>query len=114
GGQRELAQEQAGFREAYATIDQIFILNELINRQKKRKKKWICAFLDVKRAYDVVWRTAMWKTLWEVGVRGKMWRMLQKLYEGVESCVNVNGELSGWVKSQVGVRQGCHIANVVL
>ena len=106
----KLANEQAGFREGFATVDQIFILNELINRQKKAKKKWVCAFLDIKRAYDVVWRDAMWKIMWESGIRGKMWRVIQKLYEGVESCVEVNGSKSEWKGSTVGVRQGCVIS----
>jgi hypothetical protein len=106
----KLVREQAGFREGFSTVDQVFILNEIINRQKKRKKKWICAFLDIKRAYDVVWRAAMWKILWESGIRGKMWRMLQKLYAGVESCVEVGGNKTRWVKSEVGVCQGCVIS----
>ena len=74
------------------------------------KKKWVCAFLDIKRAYDVVWRSAMWKAMWECGVRGKMWRVIQKIYEGVESCVEVNGTKSEWKGSTVGVRQGCVIS----
>ena len=77
-----LVNEQAGFREGYSTVNQVFILNELICRQKRRKR--VCAFLDIKRAYDVVWRDAMWKALWDVGVRGRMWRMLQGVYRGVQ------------------------------
>ena len=95
-----LVKEQAGFREGYSTVDQVFILDEVIRRQKRRKKKWICAFLDIKRAYDVVWRAAMWRALWDAGVRGKMWRMLQNIYREVKSCVDVLGERSEWVASR--------------
>ena len=39
-----------------------------------------------------------------------MWRMLQNISREVKSCVDVSGERSEWVASQVGVRQGCVIS----
>ena len=44
------------------------------------------------------------------GRTGKMWRMLQNIYREVRSCVDVSGERTEWVASQVGVRQGCVIS----
>ena len=105
--QKVLVDEQAGFREGYGTADQVFILSELIQRQRRKKKKWILAFLDIKRAYDVVWRDLLWEEMWKVGIRGKMWRVLQNLYQGTESCVAVDGKQTPWMKSEVGLRQGC-------
>src|SRR6185437_16066167 len=40
-------------------------------------------------------------------VKGKMWRVLQAIYERVESCVRVNGQASDWFSIDTGVRQGC-------
>ena len=105
--QKVLVDEQAGFREGYGTADQVFILSELIQRQRRRKKKWILAFLDIKRAYDVVWRDLLWEEMWKVGIRGKLWRVLQNLYQCTESCVAVDGKQTQWSKSEVGLRQGC-------
>jgi hypothetical protein len=51
-----VVEEQAGFRAGYSPVDQVYVLSEIIQRQKKRKKPYYCAFLDIKRAYDVVWR----------------------------------------------------------
>jgi hypothetical protein len=48
-----LAEEQAGFRRERSTIDQLFIMHELI---KGRPKKTFCCFLDIQKAYDTVWR----------------------------------------------------------
>lgn len=100
-----LEEEQAGFRRSRSTIDHIFTLHELI--MNRRPKRTYCCFIDIQKAYDRVWRKGLWKKLQDYGLRGKMWRMLQKIYENVESCVQVNGKKSRFFPIKVGLRQGC-------
>ena len=38
-----------------------------------------CSFLDVKKAYDTVWRNWLRKNMWEIEIRGKMWKMVKLL-----------------------------------
>ena len=104
---RVVVEEQAGFREGHAAVDQVYVLSEIIQRQKKRKKPYYLAFLDIKRAYDVVWRDGLWDRLWSCGVKGRLWRVVQKLYEKTVSCVVVEDQKTEWKRSDVGVRQGC-------
>jgi hypothetical protein len=99
-----IVEEQAGFREGHAAVDQVYVLAETIQRQKKRKKPYYLAFLDIKRAYDVVWRDGLWDRLWQCGMRGKMWRVVQKVYEKTVSCVVVEDQKTEWKQSGVGVR----------
>ena len=40
-------------------------------------------------------------------MRGKMWRVVQKVYEKTMSCVVVEEQRTEWKQSQMGVRQGC-------
>ena len=102
-----IVEEQAGFREGHAAVDQVFVLWEVMQRQKRRKKPYYLAFLDIKRAYDVVWREGLWDRLWTSGVRGRMWRMIQQVYKRTVSCVVVEDQKTEWKASEVGVRQGC-------
>ena len=88
-------------------------LFEVTHGRKSEGKSTFCAFIDVKKAYDRVWRGGLMKRSWDVGVRGKMWRMLRALYSNVESCVIVDGESSEWFESQMGVRQGCILSPVL-
>ena len=48
--ENKIVDEQAGFREKRSTVDQIFILKELILARKKKKKKTFCCFLDIRKA----------------------------------------------------------------
>ena len=104
-----LVDEQAGFRPGRCCMDQLFILTEAIRwrRSQRKNKKTYCCFVDIRKAYDTVWRDGLWKRLWEVGVRGRMWRMLRNMYAKTESCVEVDGKQSSWFEVKEGVMQGC-------
>ena len=100
-----LVEEQGGFRPQRGCPDQIFSLVEIL--QNRGKKGTFCCFIDVKKAFDRVFRAGLWKRLAEEGVRGKLWRVLKSIYETVESCVVIDGRLSDWFPIDTGVRQGC-------
>ena len=46
-------EEQAGFREKYCTVDQIFVLNSVVQKYLSRPKgRFYCAFVDFSTAFD--------------------------------------------------------------
>jgi hypothetical protein len=100
-----LVEEQGGFRPQRGCPDQLFSLVELL--KNRGRKGTFCCFIDVKKAFDRVFRAGLWKRLAEEGVKGKMWRVLKSIYETVESCVRVEGSLTDWFPVETGVRQGC-------
>lgn len=102
-----LVDEQAGFRVNRSTIDQIYALREVIQGRRRKRLNTYCCFLDIKKAYDTVFREGLWRRLREVGVRGKMWRALKNIYVKVESSVVVNEVRTDWFELFTGVRQGC-------
>ena len=62
----------------------------------------------MQKAYDRVWRAAMWLTLWDLGIKG-MWRVIKKIYEVSKSAVLLEGEK---FSLEQGVAQGC-ISNII-
>ena len=64
-----IREEQGGFRAGRGCVDQIFILDTLLNSRGRRRT--YCCFIDIKKAYDTVWRKGLWKCLWDKGIRGK-------------------------------------------
>ena len=73
-----IREEQGGFRAGRGCVDQIFILDTLLNSRGRRRT--YCCFIDIKKAYDTVWRKGLWKCLWDKGIRGKMWRVINDFY----------------------------------
>jgi hypothetical protein len=99
-------QEQGGFRVDRRCPERLFVLHSMLSQRLVEKKKTLCAFVDLRKAYDRVWRDGLWKQMWEKGVRGKAWRVVREMYRGVKSAVLVEGEASDYFEVEIGVRQG--------
>jgi len=52
-GKRLIPPNQAGFRKGMGTLDNIYVLNFLINRQVRKKRK-LTLFVNLKAAFDSV------------------------------------------------------------
>jgi hypothetical protein len=72
----------------------------------KANKTVYAFFLDVRKAYDTVWRDGLSAKLLEEGVDGKLWRVLRDLAIKSTSQVRVNGDLSEAFPLSAGVGQG--------
>ena len=97
---------QAGFRKGYSTTDNIFILYSLIEMLNYRKKKLFCAFIDLKQAFDTVWRDGLWWKMVNCNVNGKCLTLIKNMYSNIKSCLVVNGEKTEFFTCNIGLRQG--------
>jgi hypothetical protein len=99
-----LCEEQAGFRKQYSTNDHIFNLNCLnIDLYLRCNKPLYCAFVDNKNTFDSVDRNALWHTLLQQCIDGKMLKVIHSLYENAKSCVRLCCNSSSFFDSNVGV-----------
>lgn len=65
-----MPQNKTGFRKGMGTIDNIYVLNHLVNKQLNReKRKLVAIFVDLRAAFDSVDREILWKTMRERGIR---------------------------------------------
>ena len=72
----------------------------------KNKKKLYCAFIDLKRAFDSVYRKGLWFKLINSGINGKLFDLIRSIYHEVKSRVKNMNTLSDFFKSEVGLLQG--------
>ena len=107
----KLSESQSGFRENYSTIDNAFILQSLIDRYISRKgRKLYVAFVDFKQAFDRVDRHKLWSVLQKAGIKGKLFRSLNKIYKHVKAQVRSNGGISDSFRCLNGLKQGCMLS----
>ena len=70
-----LGERQGGFRARRSTVDQALILHEALLRRKRAGLDTHLCFVDFRKAFDTVWHEGLWKRMWDVGIRGKAWRV---------------------------------------
>lgn len=79
---------QYGLRSKKSTVDSIFVLSSIINKViHNDKRKLYSAFIDFKKAFDVVYRNGIWYKLMQYGASTKIVNMLRKIYVSVKSSV---------------------------
>ena len=89
-----IGEEQAGFRSGYSTTDHVFVLKSIIDFYVQKKKRLYCAFIDYKKAFDLIDRTSLWLKLLKLGVNGKIFAIVNNIYKYGKSCVTVKGKCS--------------------
>jgi Reverse transcriptase (RNA-dependent DNA polymerase) len=101
-----IADEQAGFRQGRSTLDNLFLLHELTGQRQERDQPTILAFLDVRKAYDRVFRDGLLHKMWDIGIQGKTWSICKAFLTDVRRTVLVNGRQSDPFDVLIGVPQG--------
>ena len=105
-----ISESQAGFRPGRSTVDQLFTLRQITEKYLEKGKSLHCCYIDFEKAFDSVWQEGVWKALSFFGFPMKIIRLLQALYSKSNNSVRVNGDLTDWFTTTVGVRQGCVIS----
>lgn len=105
-GNLALVEEQGGFRAKRSTRDQLWTLNEILAIRRQAGVSTFMAFLDVKSAYDRVWRSGLLHRLAEQGIRGRMFAMIQSMLSASTRKVGIHGSFSESFSLAIGVPQG--------
>ena len=105
--------EQAGFRPEFSTIDHIFTLHAIIEYYKCKKGRVYCAFVDYKKAFDLVDRSLLWMKVLKSGISGKIFNVIFNIYANAKSCVRSDNKLSSFFSCNIGVRQGENMSPIL-
>ncbi|XP_024891452.1 trichohyalin-like [Temnothorax curvispinosus] len=103
---------QAGFRKGRSTMDNIFILNHIVQREKEKnaatwKDKIFAIFVDLKAAFDNVDREILWKIMEEKEVERSLINKIKEIYKETEVTIRTKDGFTRCFKTKKGVRQGC-------
>ena len=77
---------------------------------KVRKKCLYVAFLDIEKAYDRVNGKRLFEVMRGYGVQEKLEVVIDRIYDGGMVKFEMEGIMTGWRKSDSGVRPGCPLS----
>ena len=101
-----LGEEQAGFRSGYSTMDHVFSLHAILDWYLKRRKRVYTAFVEYRKAFDLIDRSSLWLKLINHGVDGTLLKTIRQIYDKSKSCISYKGTTSDFFQTNIGVKQG--------
>ena len=108
-----LGDMQNGFRKGRSTMDSLFILTQVMEQALRKRTKVFLLFLDLRKAFDRVWREGLWRVLQRFGLDGKCSRLIQKLYECHKRKAHTMAGWTEWIQCFIGVKQGCVLSPIL-
>jgi len=110
GSKGLLPENQAGFRKGRSTMDNIFILNHIVQREKVKERgenKVYALFIDLKAAFDNVDRKKLWEILEDKGLGSILINRIKGIYEETEMAIRTKEGLTESFITKKGVRDAC-------
>jgi len=101
-----VSDEQGGSRPNRGTPDQVFILREILASRRERGQATYASYLDVRKAYDTVWREQAYLRVHDAGVRGKLWRQLMAMHANISRTVRHPLGMTDAYMAHRGMAQG--------
>jgi len=93
--------------------DAILALRLLSELHREFNRPLNVTFLDIKSAFDSVYRTALWKALRSKGIPDIILQRITALHENTGARIRVVQKLSSRISTTSGVRQGCILAPIL-
>ena len=109
--ENELPESQCGFRKGQGCSDMIFTLSQPVEKSVERQSKQFITFMDLRKVYGSVPRTALWCALEKLGVPNNVVNLIRSFHDGMKTQISINGELvDEKIDVDNGLRQGCTMA----
>ena len=101
-----LSESQCGFRRGLGTMDILLRVEHVIRKSLGSGEICVVVYIDLKSAFDKIWREGMIYKLIKLGIKGKIVKWLQNYFSNRKISVNVDGHHSDEIMVTAGVPQG--------
>ncbi|MCU7844861.1 MAG: endonuclease/exonuclease/phosphatase family protein [Candidatus Thiodiazotropha sp. (ex Monitilora ramsayi)] len=108
-----LANTQSGFRKNRSTLDQLVRLESEIKVAQKKGKALVAVFLDLEKAFDLMWRKGVLLKLTEFGIEGRLLNWIGDFLADRKIRVRVGKETSEKREVENGSPQGSVISPIL-
>ena len=97
---------QAGFKKDYSTVDHMYTLMAMIQKQFALNRKLYVAFIDFEKAFDSISRKLLWHILLKNGMKGRQHKCVRTMYENVKARIRCCAKFTDYINCTRGVKQG--------
>ena len=105
-----LPESQCGFRKGRGCTDMIFVARQLVEKCHEHNDALFALFVDLRKAYDSVPRSALWSVLERYGVPPTMLSIIRSFHSGMQAEVRIGDATTEKIIVNNGLRQGCTLA----
>ena len=103
---RLLHKLQGAAQKKCSSLNTAWLIREIIYHNLKTVENVYVVLLDTRKAFDTVWQDGLFFKLFNIGISGKTWRILRKLFHNFKCSVQIGGKLSESFAAQQGIHQG--------
>ena len=108
-----LAKEQSGFKKNRSTIDQITRLESAIRSAALTRYALVAVFIDLEKAFDLMWKRGVLDRLVHFGIHGKMLTCIRDFLNGRNMNVRVGSDISDYKECENGSPQGSVLSPIL-
>lgn len=108
-----LHESQAGFRSDRSCVDHVYTFARICEAAHKSGTELFAFFLDLKKAYDLVWRDGLFYILLNKNLDGKLVRIIWHMLRDTKCRVRLAGEHSVYFAASLGVGQGDPLSTIL-
>ena len=101
---------QAGFRSGHRTEDQLFTLTQKVIDGFHEKKSTTAVFVDLKQAYDHVWRKGLLFKMQRMGIHGHLYNWIKNFLSDRTVQTKVSNAYSSKQTLEEGLPQGSSLS----
>uniref|UniRef100_A0A3B3CGC5 Reverse transcriptase domain-containing protein n=1 Tax=Oryzias melastigma TaxID=30732 RepID=A0A3B3CGC5_ORYME len=101
---------QSGFRTGRGTLDPVLCLENEISKARVNKEMVAAVFMDIEKAYDMMWKDGLMIKMRRMGVNGRMFDWIRDFLEDRKIQVRVGKMMSGQFRTENGTPQGSVIS----
>ena len=107
GVDHTLTKEQAGFQVGRGTVDQVFVLRNILEQVNEWNATMYIHFVDFEKAFDSVNRDSLWTIMGIYDIPRKLIRMVKSLYQDFQCSIIDGNQTAVWFPVMTDVKQGC-------
>ena len=101
-----MTQAQGGGKKGSSTRDHVFLIRGATTYAIKSRKNLIVTFYDVAKAYDRADVDDMLVTMWEHGMKGKLWRLMKSINTNLTANIRIRNGFTRKINRIAGGKQG--------